>query len=132
MKKGLFIGRITKNAEWVAGRTGEFLSFDIAISNGKDKNGEWRPSTFVGCTMGASEWSEKLAQYLTKGTEVYVEGEPSAYAYINKEGKSIAGLRLSVRDVKLIGGKQDNATSSSNEDTSVPASEPLKGDDIPF
>lgn len=90
-------------------------------------------------------WTDRtaVAQYLTKGKQVYVEGQPEAKAYQRNDGSPGSSLTLRVRDVQLLGGRGDSAGSSSpamsNEATSQPKSEipspsevtePI--DDLPF
>lgn len=136
MKKGLFIGRLVKDAGWQTGRSGEFLAFDIAVSNGKDKDGSYKPSTFINCTMYDNTRTQGIAPFLKKGVPVFVEGEPSAQAYINKEGKPVANLRLSVRDVFLV-PSSNVASEAPAADAQVEEQPPAttgsaKSDDIPF
>ena len=77
-------------------------------------------------------WREvtTIAQYITKGTKVYVEGSPDADAYINKEGKAVGSLKINVREFEFLGSarKSDGSGSSSPEDSLVPQS----NDDLPF
>lgn len=72
----------------------------------KDGN-KIQKTTWVSC----SQWSEKtaVADYLKKGTQVYVEGTPSVDAWTNKEGAAQATLRLRVDKVQLLGGRQEGA-----------------------
>ena len=50
--------------------------------------------------------AEVVAQYLHKGRLVAVEGEVSAEAYLNKEGKAIPVLKLDAKTVKFLGPKE--------------------------
>lgn len=55
--------------------------------------------------VACAHWSDRtaIAQYLKKGTQVYVEGIPSVDAYTNKEGKLVANLKLRVNQIQLLG-----------------------------
>jgi len=131
MKKISIIGNVTKDAEvrsFDGGRS--VINFDVAVNERyKDKNGQKQERTsYVRCAM----WREitTIAQYITKGTKLYVEGSPDADAYINKEGKAVGNLKINVREVEFLGGakKTDSGAGSSSED--VPSQS--AHDDLPF
>ena len=77
-------------------------------------------------------WREvtTIAQYITKGTKVYVEGSPDADAYINKEGKAVGNLKINVREFEFLGSarKTETGGTSSAEDVLTPSA----NDDLPF
>lgn len=50
--------------------------------------------------------AEVVQTYVRKGTKLLVEGTPSANAYINKEGKPVATLRVSANNIEFIGSKE--------------------------
>lgn len=131
MKKISIIGNVTKDAEVRAFEGGRsVINFDVAVNERyKDKNGQKQErTTYVRCAM----WREvtTIAQYITKGTKLYVEGSPDADAYVNKEGKAVGNLKINVREIEFLGGpkKTDSGTGSSSED--VPAQS--THDDLPF
>lgn len=134
MKKISIIGNVTKDAEVRAFEGGKsVINFDVAVNERyKDKNGQKQERTsYVRCAM----WREvtTIAQYITKGTKLYVEGSPDADAYINKEGKAVGNLKINVRELEFLGGtkKTDSSTGSSSapsEDILTPSA----NDDLPF
>ncbi|MBS1656095.1 MAG: single-stranded DNA-binding protein, partial [Bacteroidetes bacterium] len=87
-------------------------------------------------------WTDRtgLAAYLTKGKQVFVEGQPEVRSFTRQDGTSGASLSLRVREVQLLGGKAESGgsgssySSSANTSTSIPAAseitEPI--DDLPF
>ncbi|HNO70336.1 MAG TPA: single-stranded DNA-binding protein, partial [Bacteroidia bacterium] len=86
-------------------------------------------TTYVRCAM----WRENtsIAQYITKGTKLYVEGSPDADAYVNKEGKAIGNLKVNVREIEFLG----SATKKSESGSGAPAEDvfaPSANDDLPF
>ncbi len=98
-------------------------------------------TTWVDCAY----WTDKtaVAQYLTKGKQVYVEGQPEARSFQRNDGTPGASLSLRVREVQLLGGRSDNgggatmantAAMSSSSNSSIPSpneiTEPV--DDLPF
>lgn len=98
-------------------------------------------TTWVDCAW----WTDRtaIAQYLTKGKQVYVEGQPEARSFQRNDGTPGASLSLRVREVQLLGGRGDNvggssynssaaATSSVSSNIPQPSdiTEPI--DDLPF
>ena len=99
-------------------------------------------TTWVDCAW----WTDRtaIAQYLTKGKQVYVEGQPEARSFQRNDGTPGASLSLRVREVQLLGGRGDSggnssytpatntATSSVSSNIPQPSdiTEPI--DDLPF
>jgi single-strand DNA-binding protein len=69
-------------------------------------------TTWVDCAY----WIDKtaVAQYLTKGKQVYVEGQPEARSFQRNDGTPGASLSMRVREVQLLGGRGENGGSSSS------------------
>ncbi len=131
MKKISIIGNVTKDAEIRAFEGGKsVINFDVAVNERyKDKNGQKVEKTsYIRCAM----WREvtTIAQYITKGTKVYVEGSPDADAYINKEGKAVGNIKVNVREIEFLGSakKTETGGSSPAEDSLVQST----NDDLPF
>jgi single-strand DNA-binding protein len=95
-------GHLGRDAETKAVGDRYVINFSVAVTR-KTKEAEtttwWR----------VAYWSksDKLAQYLTKGTPVLVEGTPYLREYESKDGGKKHSLELDARDVVLLGGKQD-------------------------
>ena len=98
-------------------------------------------STWVDCAY----WTDKtaVAQYLTKGKQIFTEGTPEVRSFTRQDGTGGASLSLRVREVQLLGGKGETGGSSpsynsnagaSSSSASVPSpneiTEPV--DDLPF
>jgi len=97
-------------------------------------------TTWVDCAY----WTDKtaVAQYLTKGKQIYAEGQPEARSFQRNDGTPGSSLSLRVREVQLLGGKGDSggatlantAAMSSSSGSSIPSpieiTEPI--DDLPF
>lgn len=78
------------------------LNFSIAVDNGKDKDGQSRPSTWFDCSLWGKR-AESLEKYITKGTKLTVSGRPSARAH---EGKAYLGI--TVNELTFQGGSQQS------------------------
>jgi single-strand DNA-binding protein len=94
-------------------------------------------TTWVDCAY----WADKtgVAQYLTKGKQVYVEGQPEARAFQRNDGTAGASLSVRVRDIQLLGGRGDgpsaapagNQSASSSMETATAGIGEVS-DDLPF
>lgn len=98
MQKVIVAGVVSSVKELKQVGDRQVLNFSIAVSNGKDKDGNWRDSTFWDCSLWDKR-AESVSRFLTKGTRITAEGRPAARAY---EGK--AYLQLTVNDFTLQGG----------------------------
>ena len=118
------------NVNNVNGKT--VVNFSVAHSEKwKDAQGNDKDkTTWVSCAY----WSEKVnvANYLKKGTQVFVEGIPEAANYQNQQGQTTPQLKLRVRSIQLLSSTKSNQpgstdTSDQSEKTFVETK-----DDLPF
>ena len=141
------IGRLGKDCVVNAVNGKNVINFTVAHSEKfKDSQGNNQErTTWVDCAY----WTDRtaVAPYLTKGQQVYVEGTPEVRTFTRNDGTNGATLTIRVREVQLLGGR-DNAGGNSggynqqesaapaynNSRNDVPASsgigEPV--DDLPF
>ena len=93
-------------------------------------------TTWVDCAY----WADKtgVAQYLTKGKQVYVEGQPEARSFQRNDGTPGASLSLRVREIQLLGGRGEGPAASSAGSQSSSTQETATAgigdvsDDLPF
>jgi single-strand DNA-binding protein len=83
------------------------LKFTVAAEFGY---GERKQTAWATCTLFGDR-GEKLAQYLVKGTKVFVRGEPNYQdgrprTYENKEGETRVDVSMTVQDLEMLGGKK--------------------------
>lgn len=119
------------------------INFTVAHTEKyKDSQGNMQEkTTWVDCAY----WTDRtaVAQYLTKGKQIYAEGQPEVRTFTRQDGTSGASLSLRVREVQLLGGRSEGtgspaytgtASASSGSGSSVPSAnditEPV--DDLPF
>lgn len=106
-------GHIGRDAESKTVGERTVISFTVAVSR-KVKDTEtttwWRVSYWTK--------TDKFAAYLKKGTPVLVSGEPFTREFDKKDGTKGMSLEIDAREVKLLGGKQDQ--------TDAPAAAPSK------
>jgi single-strand DNA-binding protein len=145
MIKMQIIGRLGKDCVVNTVNGKNVINFSVAHSEKyKDSQGTQQEKTiWVDCAY----WTDRtaVAPYLTKGTMVFVEGQPEARSFQRNDGTPGASLSLRVRDLQLLGGRSDsggnysnnaatNTASSSSSATTIPSpsdiTEPI--DDLPF
>lgn len=83
------------------------INFNVAHTESyKDSKGDKvQKTTWVECAY----WNEsKISQYLTKGTQVYVEGTPEVRTYAKTDGTGGVSLSLRVFSVQLLGSPTGN------------------------
>ncbi|MBI3473239.1 MAG: single-stranded DNA-binding protein [Candidatus Solibacter usitatus] len=106
VNKVILLGHLGKDAEtrFTPGGT-SVASFTLATNRRwKDQqSGEWKEET---------DWhnivywrAENIAPYLTKGTQVYVEGRLQTRNYENKEGRKVYVTEVVADDLLLLGGR---------------------------
>jgi len=99
MQKLIIAGNVGKDA--VLRRTGNgdaVLGFSLAVDNGKDKDGNKRPSTWFDCSIWGKR-AEALERHITKGSKLTLIGRPTGREH---EGKVYLGI--SVDDLTFMGG----------------------------
>ena len=134
MVKASIIGHLGKDAlvKEISGKM--VINFSVAHTE-SFKNSEGvkiEKTIWVECAY----WSEKtsIAPYLKKGTQVYVEGQPSADAYTNNEGKAVSSLRLRVSQIQLLSSNRNEQSQSQPQQKTQPVQAVSNDDpdDLPF
>jgi single-strand DNA-binding protein len=106
VNKVILIGNLGRDAEAKFTPSGVSVTkFAVATSRSwKDQQtNEWKEET--NWTKVVLWRQENLAQYLTKGTKVYVEGRLLSRSYEDKEGKKVYTTEVVAEEVILLGGR---------------------------
>lgn len=86
MNKSFLIGRLTKDAELRYTQSNiPCATFDLAINNGKNENGEDRKADFIRCVVWEKQ-AENMAKYTHKGSQVAIEGSIKTDSYEDEQG----------------------------------------------
>jgi single-strand DNA-binding protein len=106
VNKCILIGHLGRDAETKFTPGGAAVTrFSVATNRRwKDQqSGEWKEETdWTNIVL----WrSENLANYLTKGKQVYVEGRIQTRSYEDKDGKKVYSTEVVADDVILLGGR---------------------------
>ena len=111
VNKVILIGHLGRDAETKFTPGGAAVTrFSIATNRRwKDQqSGEWKEETdWVNVVL----WrNESLANYLTKGKQIYVEGRIQTRSYDDKDGKKVYSTEVVADDVILLGGPDESWT----------------------
>lgn len=110
MIKVEIIGNLGADAQLQVYNGNKYVSFRIANTDSwTDKaTGEIKKSTqWVSCTLNGDGGA--LAQYLKKGTKVFVRGNAQFVIFSSaKTHQMEVGVNLFVREIELCGGNQEN------------------------
>lgn len=148
VNKVILIGHLGRDAETRFTPSGVAVTkFSVATNRRwKDQQtGEWKEET---------DWAnivlwrqENLANYLTKGKQVYVEGRLQTRSYDDKEGKKQYMTEVVADEVILLGGRgEGGGADAGSQPVSTPRSAPkpqaaaeeqvpdqgITDDDVPF
>jgi single-strand DNA-binding protein len=125
VNKVILIGHLGRDAETKFTPGGAAVTrFSVATNRRwKDQqSGEWKEET---------DWSnvvlwrsENLANYLTKGKQVYVEGRLQTRSYEDKDGKKVYATEVVAEDVILLGGQGGGGPRGGDEYSQQPVSMP--------
>jgi single-strand DNA-binding protein len=111
------------------------INFTVAHTEKyRDSQGnQQEKTTWVDCAY----WTDRTAvsQYLVKGKQVYVEGQPEARSFQRNDGTPGASLSLRVRDIQLLGGRGEAGSGGggyqpSSQGMSAGPSAPVESDDV--
>ncbi|HLH05482.1 MAG TPA: single-stranded DNA-binding protein [Bryobacteraceae bacterium] len=110
VNKVLLIGNLGRDAETKFTPSGAAVTrFSVATTRSwKDQQtNEWKEET--NWTNVVLWRQENLANYLTKGKQVYVEGRLQTRSYDDKDGKKVYATEVVADEVILLGGRGEGA-----------------------
>lgn len=111
----------------------QVVNFNVAINDSYKAKGSSEVTKLVTYAKCDYWVNPGIAQYLTKGSLVELQGRVGVNAYIGKDGTAKAALTFHVNSIKLHG-----KSTSSNEVVSAPIMQAVTpaladgGDDLPF
>ena len=127
MIKMQVIGRLGKDCVVNTVNGKNVMNFTVAHSEKyKDSQGVLQEkTTWVDCAY----WSDRtaIAPYLQKGTQVFLEGQPEARSFQRNDGTPGSSLSLRVREVQLLGSKNENSVGGSYQQPATNASSAMSG-----
>jgi single-strand DNA-binding protein len=147
----ILMGNLTRDPELRTIPSGQSVcSFSLALNRSyKSGDGEWKEATDYVDIVAWAQLGERVAQYLTKGRPVLVNGRLQSRSW-EQDGQKRSKLEVVAQDVTFLGGRSEG--SGGNDSYQAPASdakpkgkkdnkdvviedvgdEPINLDDIPF
>lgn len=123
-------GNLTRDAELRVAASGtQILTFTVAVNERRKVGENWEDyPNFVGCVMFGTR-AEKLAQWLTKGTKVCVEGKLHFSSWENNGAKR-SKLEIIADEIEFMKFMSKREGSQAPAAPSVDTS--MYDEDIPF
>ena len=149
----ILMGNLTRDPEVRQTPSGQSVcSFSLALNRAyKDQSGDWQEATDFIDVVAWGPLGERVAQYVTKGRRVLVQGRLQSRAW-EQEGQKRSKVEVLANDVTFLDGRGDNegsqggsfgsganagstaGTSKKKDDVVIEdiGDEPVNLDDIPF
>lgn len=131
-----FIGRLGANPESRDMKNGEkFTTFSIAVNESyTTKSGEKVKKTEWINVIVYRKLAEICAQYLIKGSHVYVAGKLSTNKYKDREGIERTAFQIILDQMQMLGSKfhQDGESAPKEEASGKTVHDEFDTQDIPF
>src|SRR4051794_35127126 len=127
MLKAMVIGNLGNDPEIRYSASGSpLLRFNLASNyRTRTPEGEWQDRTeWVRVTVAGAR-AESLAQYLKKGSRVYVDGRLEARPWTDQQGQVRAGLEAMANEVQFMSRREDDPEGSERPGGAAGAREPV-------
>jgi len=108
MAKALLIGNVGRDPEQRYTQTGTMtVSFSMAVNNRRrNPDGSYQDETEWYRITAAGRLAEICQQYVTKGSQLYVEGRLRVDRWTGQDGQPRTTLDVFANDVQLLGSRQ--------------------------
>jgi single-strand DNA-binding protein len=110
MLKAMVIGNLGNDPEMRYSADGQpYLRFNVASNyRTRTPEGDWQDRTeWVRVTVAGTR-AESLAQYLKKGSRVFVDGRLEARPWTDQQGQMRAGLEVMANQVEFMSSRSDD------------------------
>lgn len=133
LNKVLVMGHLGKDPELKYSPQGVAIcKFSVATNESwKDKSGVLQQKTEWHNTVVFGKLAEYCNQYLSKGSQVFIEGKLSTSSWTDKDGKKQYRTEIVISSIQQTGsrGKKDD---SDNDNGELPEDFGFAPDDMPF
>jgi len=140
LNKVQLIGRLGKDPELRYTSNGAAVTtLSIATSESYKEGDEWKERTEWHQAVLWNRLAEIAGEYLSKGSQVYLEGRLQTRSWDDKDGNKRYTTEVVVRDMILLGGRGDASSQShrpphpadSYTPTGVPQADEVAEDQLP-
>ncbi len=127
-----FIGRLGKDPEIKNMPNGNAVAnFGIAVGDDyKDKQGQKVEQTNWVNVVIFGKLAEICGQYLTKGSQVYINGKFVTRKWQDKEGNDKYSTEIVANEMEMLGGKSDDGAKAAQPDK-YPSHQPQPANNQP-
>ena len=142
LNKVILIGRLGRDPETRYMPNGDAVcNFSIATDESwKDKNGQRQTRTEWHAITMYRKLAEIAAQYLKKGSQVYIEGRIQSRKYTGKDGIERTAYDIVCSEMKMLDSKPSSGAEQHNpppppqarQQTAAPVPQDDIDDDVPF
>lgn len=143
VNKVILVGRLGKDPETRYMTDGKAVTnFSLATSdNWKDKSGEKQEKTEWHNVVAFGKLAEIIAEYVKKGSLLYIEGKLTTEKWTDKEGKDRYTTKIIADQMQMLGGKPEADAPEATKPKAPEATKPKANvqavvdpfdDDIPF
>ena len=136
VNKVILVGNLGRDAElkYTSGGTAVATLNMATTETWKDKSGDRQDKTEWHRIVLWGKTAEKLAEYLTKGKQVYIEGRLQTRQWDDKDGNKRYTTEVVGDKVVLLGGGSGGGQRESGNSWSESRTtgDPLNDDEIPF
>ena len=118
MNKVVLIGRLTRDPElrYTSNSNTAVCNFSIAVDRPLNPNTGTREADFIPVVVWNKQ-AENVKNYLTKGSQVAVEGRIQTRSYDDQNGQKRYVTEVYANNVEFLGSKNSNNASSSSSDS---------------
>ncbi|HET7673869.1 MAG TPA: single-stranded DNA-binding protein [Candidatus Saccharimonadales bacterium] len=123
----ILMGNLTRDPELRQIPSGQSVcSFSLALNRSyKGQDGDWKEATDYVDIVAWGPLGERVAQYVTKGRPVLVNGRLQSRSW-EQDGQKRSKLEVVAQDVTFLGGRGGNGGSDFGADESPARSTPAK------
>ena len=142
LNKGILIGRLGRDPECRYLPNGDAVcNFSLATTESwKDQRGQKKERTEWHNITMYRKLAEIAAQYLKKGSQVYIEGRIQSRKYTGKDGIERTAYEIVCSEMKMLGGKAEGGEGQHNpppppqarQQPAAPVPQDDIDDDVPF
>lgn len=134
LNKVILIGRLGRDPETRFMANGEAVcNFSVATSEKyTDKNGQRQEATEWHNVTMYRKLAEIAGQYLTKGSQVYLEGKIQSRKYTDKNGVERTAYDIIANEMKMLGGNTQTPAQKPQQAQAQAQAQDDISDDVPF
>lgn len=123
----ILMGNLTRDPELRQIPSGQSVcSFSLALNRSyKGQDGEWKEATDFVDVVAWGALGERVAQYVTKGRPVLINGRLQSRSW-EQDGQKRSKLEVIAQDVTFLGGRGGEGSFESTPSADAPESKPAK------